>query len=151
MEQLLAKLRINFSSLTLLTGVFDAPKEGTLKLHSKFLDGFLEGQNEHCFISDEERVKLRDKTFLHLRLREMLREHSHKASLVVMSLPMPRLVRKTRALCFARFLFAFLHFFSFQNEVSAPLYMSWLEMLTRGMPPFLLVRGNQTSVLTFNS
>nr|CAH0112776.1 unnamed protein product [Daphnia galeata] len=31
------------------------------------------------------------------------------------------------------------------------LYMTWLEALTANMPPFLLVRGNQTSVLTFYS
>ncbi|EFX74296.1 hypothetical protein DAPPUDRAFT_252082 [Daphnia pulex] len=35
--------------------------------------------------------------------------------------------------------------------VSGPIYMSWLETLTAGMPPFLLVRGNHTSVLTFHS
>ncbi|KRY56284.1 Solute carrier family 12 member 1 [Trichinella britovi] len=29
------------------------------------------------------------------------------------------------------------------------LYMIWLDVLTRGMPPVLLVRGNQRSVLTF--
>jgi hypothetical protein len=38
-----------------------------------------------------------------------------------------------------------------KNVVSATLYMAWLETLTRDMPPFLLVRGNQTSVLTFYS
>ena len=38
-----------------------------------------------------------------------------------------------------------------KNVVSAALYMAWLETLTRDMPPFLLVRGNQTSVLTFYS
>lgn len=38
-----------------------------------------------------------------------------------------------------------------KGTVSAPLYMAWLELLTAGMPPFLLVRGNQTSVLTFYS
>ena len=37
------------------------------------------------------------------------------------------------------------------GTVSAPLYMAWLETLTKDMPPFLLVRGNQTSVLTFYS
>lgn len=36
-------------------------------------------------------------------------------------------------------------------SVSAPLYMAWLETLTRDMPPFILIRGNQTSVLTFYS
>ena len=147
METLLAKLRIKYSSLVLLQGVFDPPKEGTVRLHSKVLDGFLEGQNDQCFVSDFERENLNEKTNLHLRLREMLREHSAKASLIVMSLPMPRQVRILTKFCFALYICSF----HSQNEVSAPLYMSWLEMLTRGMPPFLLVRGNQTSVLTFHS
>ncbi|CAB0011621.1 unnamed protein product [Nesidiocoris tenuis] len=38
-----------------------------------------------------------------------------------------------------------------KNVVAASLYMAWLETLTKGMPPFLLVRGNQQSVLTFYS
>jgi solute carrier family 12 sodium/potassium/chloride transporter 2 len=38
-----------------------------------------------------------------------------------------------------------------KGDFSAPLYMAWLEALTANMPPFLLVRGNQTSVLTFYS
>ena len=38
-----------------------------------------------------------------------------------------------------------------RDSQSAALYLSWLEVMTRGMPPFLLVRGNQTSVLTFYS
>jgi Solute carrier family 12 len=38
-----------------------------------------------------------------------------------------------------------------KGVVSAPLYMAWLETLTRDMPPFMLVRGNQSSVLTFYS
>ena len=33
----------------------------------------------------------------------------------------------------------------------AGLYMCWTDTLTRDMPPILLVRGNQTSVLTFYS
>lgn len=150
MANLLKKLRINYSSLVLLQGVFDAPKESTIRMHKKLLDGFLEGQNDQCFVSDLEQEKLHEKTYLHLRLREMLREHSQKASMIVMSLPMPRQVRycDTKK-CFMK---SFILYFCVQNEVSAPLYMSWLEMLTNGMsPPFLLLRGNQTSVLTFNS
>ena len=38
-----------------------------------------------------------------------------------------------------------------RNGAPPSLYMSWLEMMTRKMPPFLLLRGNQTSVLTFYS
>lgn len=92
MATLLSKLRIDYSSLVLLEGVFDQPKEKTIQMHSKMLDGFLEGQNDQVFVSDAEREKLREKTYLHLRLREMLREHSQKASMIVMSLPMPRQV-----------------------------------------------------------
>lgn len=93
MANLLAKLRINYSSLLLLEGVVDPPKEGTIRMHSKILDGFLEGQNDQCFVGDVEREKLHEKTNLHLRLRELLREHSKTATMIVMSLPMPRQVR----------------------------------------------------------
>ena len=71
---------------------------------------------------------MQDKTNRHLRLRELLLEHSKDSTLVVMTLPVPR-----------------------KNVVSAALYMTWIEMLSKDMPPFLFVRGNQTSVLTFYS
>lgn len=130
MANLLSKLRIDFSSLTMLEGVTEKPKPETIAMHSLLLHGFLEGQGGHheCFVSDLERSTLLEKTYRQLRLREMLLEHSSNASLIVMSLPMPR-----------------------KGSVSAPLYMSWLDMLTKDMPPFVLVRGNQTSVLTFYS
>lgn len=130
MANLLSKLRIDFSSLTMLEGVTEKPKPETIAMHSLLLAGFLEGQGGHheCFVSDIERSTLLEKTYRQLRLREMLLEHSSNASLIVMSLPMPR-----------------------KGSVSAPLYMSWLDMLTKDMPPFVLVRGNQTSVLTFYS
>lgn len=122
MANLLAKLRLNYSSLVLLQGVFDPPKEGTIRMHSKLLDGFLEGQNDQCFVSDDEREKLREKTYLHLRLREMLREHSQKASLIVMSLPMPRQVRIFLVLSFRDFSIYFL-FMILERSVSSTLYV----------------------------
>lgn len=128
MANLLAKLRIDYSSLIMLQDVKQKPKPETIALHKLLLDGFNEGQNSDCIVTDTEKMILEEKTNLQLRLRELLLEHSTDASLVVMSLPMPR-----------------------QGAVSAPLYMSWIEVLTKGMPPFLLVRGNQSSVLTFYS
>ena len=92
MATLLKKLRIDYSTLIMLQGVTNRPREEAILAHAKMLDGFLEGQNDQCFVSDAEREKLKDKTYLHLRLREMLKEHSRKASLIVMSLPMPRQV-----------------------------------------------------------
>lgn len=79
-------------------------------------------------ISEAELLAVKAKTNRHLRLRELLLEHSHEANMVVVTLPIPR-----------------------KNIVSAPLYLAWLELLTKDMPPILLVRGNQTSVLTFYS
>ncbi|KAJ8938796.1 hypothetical protein NQ314_011332 [Rhamnusium bicolor] len=79
-------------------------------------------------VSETELLAVQDKTNRHLRLRELLLEHSSEANMVVVTLPIPR-----------------------KNIVSAPLYLAWLELLTKDMPPILLVRGNQTSVLTFYS
>lgn len=147
MANLLAKLRIDYASLTMLQGVTDAPSEETISLHNKILDGFMEGQTDECFVSHHEYKQLKEKTYRQLRLREMMIEHSSDASLLVMSLPMPRQV------CYAMILIWFVSemLATFQGTVSAPLYMSWLDMLTMDMPPILLVRGNQSSVLTFYS
>lgn len=94
MANLLSKLRIEYASLTMLQGVTDKPKDETIMLHKKVLDGFMEGQNRECFVSNLEYTQLLEKTHRQLRLREMLINHSSDASLIVMSLPMPRQVRK---------------------------------------------------------
>ncbi|EDO49361.1 predicted protein [Nematostella vectensis] len=63
-----------------------------------------------------------------IRIGELVRKRSNNAKLVVISLPVP------------------------VAEMTTPLmYMSWLEMLSKDLPPVLLVRGNQRSVLTFYS
>ena len=147
MANLLAKLRIDYASLTMLQGVTDKPSDDTIELHNKILDGFMEGQNDDCFVSLVEYKQLREKTYRQLRLREMLLKHSSDASLIVMSLPMPRQVRTNFDWWENNQTFTF----HLQGTVSAPLYLSWLDMLTMDMPPFVLVRGNQASVLTFYS
>jgi solute carrier family 12 sodium/potassium/chloride transporter 2 len=38
-----------------------------------------------------------------------------------------------------------------RGRVPPLLYLAWLDMLTRDLPPALMVRGNQESVLTFYS
>lgn len=82
-----------------------------------------------ALITKAELLAVQDKTNRHLRLREFLLEHSSKSDLVVMTLPMPR-----------------------KNIIKASHYMAWLEALSKDIgPPFLFVRGNQQSVLTFYS
>ena len=61
-------------------------------------------------------------------MRELLQEHSRDATLVVVTLPMPK-----RGVC------------------STSLYMAWLDIISKDMPPMLFMRGNQDSVLTFYS
>lgn len=93
MANLLAKLRIDYASLTMLQGITDKPKDETIGLHNKLLDGFMEGQNDECYVSNIEYKQLLEKTYRQLRLREMMLKHSSDASLIVMSLPMPRQVK----------------------------------------------------------
>jgi solute carrier family 12 (sodium/potassium/chloride transporter), member 2 len=93
MANLLAKLRIDFSDLKMLQGVVDKPREETIMLHNKILQGFMENENDECYVSMTEYKQQQAKTYRHLRLREMLMENSLGAKLVVMSLPMPRQVR----------------------------------------------------------
>merc|ERR1711974_196977 len=76
--------------------------------------------------SENELQANKENTNRHLRLSELLREHSANSEMVIMTLPMPR-----------------------RGATPPALYLSWLDIMTRKMPPFLLLRGNQTSVLTF--
>jgi solute carrier family 12 (sodium/potassium/chloride transporter), member 2 len=151
MAKLLNKLRIDYSSLIMVQGISEQPEDSTIAMHNQLLEGFMEDErDDECSVLHTELAALQTKTYRQLRLRELLKEHSLQANMVIMSLPMPRQVRNIIVFGFwvviGKFFFLF-----FQGTVSAPLYMSWLEMLTRDMPPMLLVRGNQTSVLTFYS
>ncbi|XP_017777968.1 PREDICTED: solute carrier family 12 member 2 [Nicrophorus vespilloides] len=132
MASLLAKFRIDYSDLQVVPDITSKPAEQTQQFFDSLIADFRVQTNKEdpdsVEISDAELLAVKDKTNRHLRLRELMLEHSHEANLVVMTLPMPR-----------------------KNIVSAPLYLAWLELLTRDMPPILLVRGNQTSVLTFYS
>ena len=121
MAALLAKFRIDFSDVVIIPDVTKKAKEETKAEFKDILD------KSRAKVADTELITNKEKTNRHLRLAELLREHSSDAEMIMMTLPMPR------------------------KGLSAGLYMAWLEIMTRQMPPFLLVRGNQTSVLTFYS
>ncbi|XP_068225470.1 bumetanide-sensitive sodium-(potassium)-chloride cotransporter-like isoform X2 [Palaemon carinicauda] len=135
MANLLAKFRIDYSDVIVIPDVAKKAAESSRMEFDKLIEDFktksseeISKEDEGLLISEAELLGQREKTNRHIRLRELLLENSKDSSLVVMTLPMPR-----------------------KNSVSAPLYMAWIETLTRDMPPFLLIRGNQTSVLTFYS
>ncbi|EFX79453.1 hypothetical protein DAPPUDRAFT_319556 [Daphnia pulex] len=128
MAILLSKFRIDYSDLVIITDVDEAPKSKTKKWFDGLIRPFLQPGTNGPHITEGELEAYQYKTDRYLRLRELLLNHSSDSNLVVMTLPIPR-----------------------KGAFSAPLYMAWLEALTANMPPFMLVRGNQTSVLTFYS
>ena len=117
MANLLKKFRIDFSSVVEFRGINKSPKDESIDAFKKLRNG------EHLV---EE--ALDKKTLRQIRLGELVREHSHDAKLIVLTLPIPK-----------------------KAIVTSLMYMSWLEVLSSDLPPVLLIRGNQTSVLTFYS
>lgn len=157
MAALLNKFRIDYSDVTVIPNVIKPPSNETRHKFDELIAKFRinesgDSSKAHpAHITDSELVALKDKVCVHLflldfffitkvtcfifdqinrhlRLHELVHQESKDATLVVMTLSMPR-----------------------KGTVSAPMYLAWLEMLTQNMPPFLLIRGNQTSVLTFYS
>ncbi|XP_060571592.1 solute carrier family 12 member 3-like [Ruditapes philippinarum] len=133
MASLLAKFRIEYSELTVVTELNKKPQLSTYREFESLVQQWRvkpgEFQEEFPLrIADTDLIEHKQKTYRHLRIREKLLEHSRDASLVVMTLPVPR-----------------------KTSCPAGLYMGWLEILTKGLPPTLLLRGNQESVLTYYS
>lgn len=90
MAKLLAKLRINYTSLIIIADITEIPKETTIIGHSKLIDAYNQTTNHDSVVNPEEVRAVETKTNIHLRLRELLKENSSKSSLIVMTLPMPR-------------------------------------------------------------
>ena len=124
MISLLSKFRIDYSDVTVIPDVTKKAKDTT---KAEFME-MLNALGPDAKPTDAEMTANKEKTNRHLRLSELLREHSTDSEMVIMTLPMPR-----------------------RGATPPALYMGWLDIMTRKMPPFLLLRGNQTSVLTFYS
>ncbi|XP_013170052.1 PREDICTED: bumetanide-sensitive sodium-(potassium)-chloride cotransporter-like isoform X1 [Papilio xuthus] len=125
MRDLLNKFRIDYSSLTMVQGINKIPTQPSIDFFASLVQPVMRNESNECFITEAELDVHRAKTYRQLRLRELLLENSIDASLVVITLPMPR-----------------------KGAVSPALYMAWLEVLSRDLPPVLFVRGNDSSVLS---
>jgi solute carrier family 12 sodium/potassium/chloride transporter 2 len=136
MVKLLSKFRIEADDVIIIDDATKKPRAETKDAFDKMVRNsgnspsivINDTENNEQVIPEDVLSKHKEKTNFHLRISEVVREHSSQASLVVMTLPMVR-----------------------KGHVSPLLYLAWLDMLTQNMPPCLLVRGNQTSVLTFYS
>ncbi|XP_050563105.1 bumetanide-sensitive sodium-(potassium)-chloride cotransporter isoform X2 [Spodoptera frugiperda] len=123
MAAILKRYRIDYSQLTMVTGLSDQPAESTWSYFNSIIKNHKSPVNDEILVSDEESVKYHLKTSRHLRIRELLMENSYGADFIVMTLPLPR------------------------QGISAALYMAWLEVMSHDMPPILFVRGNSTMVI----
>ena len=120
---LLTKFRIDHSEVVMVPDVTRKASESTRAEFSRILARFPAGA-----VTASDLAANAERTNRNLRLGELLREHSGGAELVVASLPLPR-----------------------RSQAPPALYLAWLDAMTRGLPPILLTRGNQTPVLTFYS
>ncbi|KAI4882670.1 hypothetical protein NFI96_014659 [Prochilodus magdalenae] len=141
MATLLSKFRIDFSDITVLGDINTKPKSESLAAFAKMIEPYKLREDdmdqeaadklkadEPWRITDNELELYKAKSNRQIRLNELLKEHSSTANLIVMSMPLAR-----------------------KGAVSSALYMSWLDTLSKDLPPILLVRGNHQSVLTFYS
>uniref|UniRef100_A0A6Q2XX41 Solute carrier family 12 member 2 n=1 Tax=Esox lucius TaxID=8010 RepID=A0A6Q2XX41_ESOLU len=141
MATLLSKFRIDFSDINVLGDINTKPKKENVTAFEEMIEPYRLKEDdmeqdaaealkasEPWRITDNELELYRAKTNRQIRLNELLKEHSSTANLIVMSMPLAR-----------------------KGAVSSALYMSWLEVLSKDLPPLLLVRGNHQSVLTFYS
>uniref|UniRef100_A0A8D0L9S1 Solute carrier family 12 member 2 n=1 Tax=Sphenodon punctatus TaxID=8508 RepID=A0A8D0L9S1_SPHPU len=141
MATLLSKFRIAFSDIMVLGDINTKPKKENIAAFEEMVEPFRlheddkeqdisdkMKEDEPWRITDNELELYKTKTNRQIRLNELLKEHSSTANLIVMSLPVAR-----------------------KSAVSSALYMAWLEVLSKDLPPVLLVRGNHQSVLTFYS
>ncbi|GBM78302.1 Solute carrier family 12 member 1 [Araneus ventricosus] len=128
---LLQKFRIPFTDLTVISAEGEPLNKDSTETFKKMISKFLskdESAKDPGTVTRSTLNTLKNRTNQFLRLRELLEKHSKSSNLIVMTLPLPR-----------------------KDGATAPLYLAWLDILTKDLPPFLLVRGNQTSVLTFYS
>ncbi|CAD5113608.1 DgyrCDS2766 [Dimorphilus gyrociliatus] len=133
MATLLSKFRIDCASIKMISDIGRKPSIDGIDRFDDLVAPWILGKDESPVenpwkVSEIVLSAQKDRTYRHIRLREILQEHSCNANLIVMTLPMPR-----------------------KSIVPSGLYMCWLETITKGMPPILLLRGNQESVLTFYS
>nr|XP_056721797.1 solute carrier family 12 member 1 [Euleptes europaea] len=141
MASLLNKFRIKFADIHIIGDINMKPNKESWKFFEEMIEPYR--LHESCKdlttaeklkreapwkITDAELEAFKEKSYRQVRLNELLQEHSRAANLVVLSLPVAR-----------------------KGTVSDLLYMAWLEILSKNLPPVLLIRGNHKNVLTFYS
>lgn len=133
MSSLLTKFRIEYSQLTVIPDMWKKPtltmyKDFESLIHQHRLRPHESPDDYPWKISDADLLANKQKIYRNIKLKEQLLIHSPDASLIVLTLPVPK-----------------------REACPAALFMAWLEMISSGMPPLLFLRGNQENVLTYYS
>jgi hypothetical protein len=136
MTELLNKFRLSFHQIVMLTDVNKRPGKKIKKEFDEMIRAVLQPKKNApsieantLMLTHSDLARTDENTKFHLRIAEIVREHSSNASLIVMTLPMPTM----------------------DESLPFGIYLSWLDLVSKNLPPFLMVRGNQESVLTFYS
>nr|XP_016850886.1 PREDICTED: solute carrier family 12 member 3 [Anolis carolinensis] len=139
-QSLLNKFRLGFNEVVVLPEIMWRPEETSRKEFEDLIAPYRlnEGQKgvdtveemkmeAPWKVTDEDLRIYKKKSEQHMRLHEILQDHSRNAALIVMSLPVVR-----KGVC------------------PSALYMAWLETVSKGLhPPVAFIRGNQEDALTF--
>ncbi|WKX98263.1 hypothetical protein Q1695_013718 [Nippostrongylus brasiliensis] len=127
MATLMKKFHVDSSDLHVIGGFDLPPGKSTTEEFGELIRPFRDdGSGKRHFITDEDLQNLRQKTGRYLRTSELVQQYSRESDLVVVTMPIPR-----------------------RSTTPPPLYVAWLEMLSRNLPPTILVRGNRQSVLSY--
>eukprot|EP01029_Cantina_marsupialis_P016129 TRINITY_DN3578_c2_g1_i1.p1 TRINITY_DN3578_c2_g1~~TRINITY_DN3578_c2_g1_i1.p1 ORF type:complete len:970 (+),score=365.74 TRINITY_DN3578_c2_g1_i1:62-2971(+) len=113
MESMMKKFRIDYEIVPVLNEAPTKPSQNAIEEVSRRGIELDDQQFDQCNF--------------YIRLGELIKEHSSDASLVVVTLPVPR------------------------ADQDAKLYMSYLEMMSTIEKPVFMMRGNQNNVLTIYS
>jgi len=119
MEETLHNFRINTSDVTVVPDINPVSEKSWNLFTSSLKELPKEVVGTKDIIADDEFIRK------HLRVGDMLQKYSRDAQIILMTLPQQKLGRTNPAI-----------------------YMSCLDLMTRNLPPLLLIGGNNTSVLT---
>uniref|UniRef100_A0AC34PVY2 SLC12A transporter C-terminal domain-containing protein n=1 Tax=Panagrolaimus sp. JU765 TaxID=591449 RepID=A0AC34PVY2_9BILA len=133
---LLTKFRISFAEVKIISDTASTPSEGILTEFENIIFPFVYDDISEVnpdistsgLISKTELAVQQDKTWKNLRISEQIHKYSSKSDLIVVTLPVPR-----------------------KGLTNSCLYLAWIDIMSRKLPPTLFIRGNQQSVLTFYS
>ncbi|XP_050991390.1 solute carrier family 12 member 3 [Labeo rohita] len=139
LKALISRFRLGFHDIQVLPDINGKPQSEHIKRFEDLIapyrissvqkDGQEADETTKEFswmVTDEEMETFRTKSLRQIRLNEVIQDYSRDAALIIVTMPVGR-----------------------RETCPSPLYMAWLEIVSRDLrPPVLLVRGNQENVLT---